>query len=157
MRNLIVYLKTIKNYLQTSKGKHDVNDYLSKKVIDTSGYKLNISRVKNDTIGEYKYTITYNKITKKGTIKVVDKTPPTFTLKPLNIELDSDYKVSVENVKKAIHAILLYMLEILKKDYRIQPKSLIKILVAMSYLFPIYLASSYISTFFDLHSLYISS
>ena len=31
-----------------------------------------------------------------------------------------------ENVKKAIHAILLYMLEILKKDYRIQPKSLIK-------------------------------
>lgn len=33
-----------------------------------------------------------------------------------------------ENVKKAIHAILLYMLEILNKDYRIQPKSLIRLL-----------------------------
>ena len=33
MRNLIGYLKTIKNYLQTSKGKHDVTDYLRAVII----------------------------------------------------------------------------------------------------------------------------
>lgn len=70
----------------------NINDYLSKKVIDTSDYKIDISKVKPDEIGEYSYSITYNKIVKKGKVKVVDTVAPTFTLKEMIIEKGStDY------------------------------------------------------------------
>ena len=59
----------------------DVNDYLRKKLVNTTGYVLDTSSVKVDEIGEYEYKIKYNKITKKGKIKVVDTTPPSFEVK----------------------------------------------------------------------------
>lgn len=63
----------------------DVNDYLKKKVLDTSGYKLDVSKVDANKIGEYNYTVTYNKMTKKGKVKVQDTKPPVFETKDLTI------------------------------------------------------------------------
>lgn len=68
----------------------DVNDYLKKKVVDKSGYKLNISKVKVDTIGDYEYTIKYNNREKKGKVKVVDTTPPTFETQSMKVEVGDE-------------------------------------------------------------------
>ena len=59
----------------------DVNDYLKNKVIDTSLYKLDFSKVNTDEVGTYEYTVTINKNRQKGKIKVIDTTPPTFAIK----------------------------------------------------------------------------
>lgn len=64
----------------------DVKDYLSKKVVNDYEYKLDLSKVNKDEVGEYTYTITHNKTRKKGKIKVIDSKAPTFTLQELVCE-----------------------------------------------------------------------
>lgn len=64
----------------------DVQKYLSKEVKNKEDYKLNLSSVNTNEVGEYSYTITYNKTSKKGKIKVVDTTPPEFSLGTMTIE-----------------------------------------------------------------------
>ena len=57
-----------------------------------SDYELNLGKIDKDTVGEYTYTITNKKITKKGKIVVVDTEAPTFTLQDMTIEEgDEDY------------------------------------------------------------------
>ena len=58
----------------------DVNYYLKKSVVDTSGYKLNISKVDTMSVGTYEYSITFNKKKKSAKIKVEDTVPPKFSL-----------------------------------------------------------------------------
>ena len=81
-------LKTIKHEIGTPLSS-DVNEYLRKKLVDTTGYKLDLSGVKTDEIGTYEYKIKYNKITKKGKIKVVDTTAPVFSVKN-SVEVEAD-------------------------------------------------------------------
>ena len=73
-------LKTINHEIGTPLSS-DINDYIRKKLVDTAGYKLDLSKVKTDEIGTYEYKIKYNKITKKGIIKIVDTIPPEFIVK----------------------------------------------------------------------------
>lgn len=78
-------LKTIELELGTEPSK-EVNDYLKKKLSDTSKYLLDISNVNSDEIGTYTYKITHNRITKKGKIYIKDTTPPKFSIKDQEIE-----------------------------------------------------------------------
>jgi len=64
----------------------NVKDYLKKDVVNTDGYKLDISDIKVDEVGKYTYTVTYNKITRKGKVEIVDSTVPVYTLQELDIE-----------------------------------------------------------------------
>lgn len=64
----------------------NVEDYLKGKVQNPHAYKLNLSDVKVDEPGTYTYTVTYNKIKKKGKIKISDTTPPEFTTRDITIE-----------------------------------------------------------------------
>lgn len=64
----------------------DVQDYLSNKVNNPANYKLDLKNANPNEVGEYTYTITYNRITKKGKIKVEDTTPPKFELQDFTIE-----------------------------------------------------------------------
>lgn len=68
----------------------DINHYLKKSVVDTSGYKLDLSKVKNTEIGTYSYKVTYNNRTKKGIINIKDTTPPVFSTKELSVEVGDD-------------------------------------------------------------------
>ena len=79
-------LKTVEVEVNTELS-DDVNDYLVKSVVDTSGYELDISKVKTDEVGEYTYKVTYNKIVKKGKVKVVDTKAPVFETKELSVEV----------------------------------------------------------------------
>lgn len=54
----------------------DVNDYLASGVANSSNYKLDLSMVDKDVIGEYTYKVKHNKNTKNGTIVVRDTTKP---------------------------------------------------------------------------------
>lgn len=69
---------------------YNVEDYLSKSVSSTRGYKLDLSLVKPNEVGKYTYTITYNKIVRKGKVIVEDTTAPTYTLKELVVEQGND-------------------------------------------------------------------
>lgn len=69
----------------------DINDYLSKKVTNKSAYTLDLRGVNPNEVGDYKYTITYNRRVKTGKIKVEDTTAPEFTLQELVIEEGSEY------------------------------------------------------------------
>lgn len=55
---------------------NDVNDYLVSGVANSSNYKLDLSMVDKDVIGEYTYKVRHNKNTKKGTLVVRDTTKP---------------------------------------------------------------------------------
>lgn len=81
-------LKTIKHEIGTPLST-DVNDYLFSKIIDTSGYKLDISKVKIDEVGEYEYRVKYNRVYKTGKIIVADTTPPTFSVKE-KVEIEEE-------------------------------------------------------------------
>ena len=59
----------------------DIRDYINNKNFETSGLKLDLNRVNTGEVGEYTYTITYNKRIVTGKIKVVDTTAPVFTVK----------------------------------------------------------------------------
>lgn len=84
----------------------NVEDYLTKKVVNPKDYKLNTSNVNPNEIGSYTYTITYNNITKKGTVNVEDTTPPDFTLQEFIVEEGSetyylgDFLATCEDVSK---------------------------------------------------------
>lgn len=69
----------------------DVADYLNQSNSSSKNFKLDISSINKDVVGEYTYTVTYNNITKKGKLKIVDTTPPEFTLQELIVEEGSDY------------------------------------------------------------------
>ncbi len=64
----------------------NVEDYITGTSVKAKNYKLDLSGVNKDEVGEYTYKITYNKSTKKGKIKVVDKTAPKYELQDLVIE-----------------------------------------------------------------------
>jgi len=78
-------LKTVKHELGTTLSEN-VEDYLGQSVKDSSLYKLDISNVNKDEVGEYTYTVTYKKSKKKGKVVVRDTTPPEFTLNEMVIE-----------------------------------------------------------------------
>ncbi len=69
----------------------EVQDYVNQEITNKKDWKLDISKVKENEVGEYTYTVTYNKTTKKGKIKVADTTAPEFTLQEMTIEEGSDY------------------------------------------------------------------
>ena len=64
-------------------------------------YHLNTSEVKIDEVGEYEFTVTFNGITKTGTINIVDTTAPQLTVKDLTITEGTDYAAEtfVDNCK----------------------------------------------------------
>lgn len=84
----------------------DINYFLKKSVVDTAGYKLDTSKVNNNEIGEYTYTITYSGKTSTGKVKVVDTKPPVFTTKELSVEVGDedfflgDFLTSCEDLSK---------------------------------------------------------
>lgn len=61
------------------------------KNINEMQYHLNTSEVKIDEVGEYNFTVTYNNITKTGTISIVDTTSPELTVKDLIITEGTSY------------------------------------------------------------------
>lgn len=83
-------LKTVEVELGSSVSEN-VEDYLNQKGASLKDYELDISKVNVNEVGEYTYTVTYNKTTKKGKVKVVDTTPPEFTVQELVIESGEDY------------------------------------------------------------------
>lgn len=68
----------------------NVNDYIinGNKYIDE--YKLYINEVDIYKVGEYTYKVKYNKHTKKGIIKVVDKTKPEVTVNNITIGINEE-------------------------------------------------------------------
>lgn len=83
-------LNTIKFEVGSELSK-DVNTYLKKPVADTSQYKLDLSKVNKDEVGVYEYSITINKNKQIGKIKIVDTTPPKFTVKDkIQVEVDDE-------------------------------------------------------------------
>lgn len=68
----------------------DISEYVNQKIENEKEWKLDISKVKVNEIGEYTYSVTYNNVTKNGKIKVEDKTAPLFTLQEMTIEEDDD-------------------------------------------------------------------
>ncbi len=85
---------------------NDVRDYLKTKVTNYYEYRLDLSRVNTEEVGEYTYYVSHNKTRKKGTIKVVDTKAPEFTLQELTIEENDpdlflgDFLVSCEDQSK---------------------------------------------------------
>ncbi len=70
----------------------DIEDYLKGKPERKDNYRLDTKKVNTSEVGEYEYSVTHNKITKTGTIKVIDTTAPIFTLQEMTIEEGStDY------------------------------------------------------------------
>lgn len=68
----------------------NVNDYLTRKVKNTEDYKLDINKVDSKHIGKYTYKVKLGKITKKGTVEVVDTTAPTFKTRTLTVEVGDE-------------------------------------------------------------------
>lgn len=68
----------------------NINDYLQKSVVDTSGYKLDLALVDTNTVGKYKYKVTYNGKVKNGKIEVKDTTAPEFTLQDYYVEVGAE-------------------------------------------------------------------
>lgn len=64
----------------------DVQYYIKRKT-KTEDFKLDVSKVNPQEVGEYTYTVKSGNITKKGKIKVVDTTAPTFTTKDVTVEV----------------------------------------------------------------------
>ena len=69
-----------KDYVKPGKGK--VDDLL---------YNINTSEVKVDEVGDYEYTVHHAGTTKRGTISIVDTTPPKVKIKELHIIEGSEY------------------------------------------------------------------
>lgn len=59
--------------------------------VDELKYILNTKDVDIDKVGEYNFTVTFNNIVKTGTIKIVDTTPPTLTVKKVIITEGTTY------------------------------------------------------------------
>lgn len=59
--------------------------------VDELKYVLNTKDVDIDEVGEYNFTITFNNITKTGTIKIVDTTAPDLTVKRVVITEGTTY------------------------------------------------------------------
>lgn len=64
----------------------EVEKYLGSYGGKLSEYKLDISSVDVNAVGEYTYTVTGKNMTKRGKIKVVDTEAPEFTLQDMTIE-----------------------------------------------------------------------
>ena len=59
--------------------------------VDELKYVLNTKDVDIDEVGEYNFTVTFNNITKTGTIKIVDTTAPDLTVKRVVITEGTAY------------------------------------------------------------------
>lgn len=59
--------------------------------VDELKYVLNTKDVDIDEVGEYNFTVTFNNITKTGTIKIVDTTAPDLTVKRVVITEGTTY------------------------------------------------------------------
>lgn len=74
----------------------DLNKYVTSKIIDEEDYKISFNNVPMDNdilnkVGEYTYTVKYKNLSKKGTIKVVDKVAPKVEVIDLYISKGSTY------------------------------------------------------------------
>ena len=68
-----------------------VSDYVTWKDIDELTYRLDVSKVDSNVVGEYKYTVTHANVTKYGKVKVSDTVAPQATTKELVIGLNETY------------------------------------------------------------------
>ena len=59
--------------------------------VDDLSYTINTSEVKIDEVGDYDYTVYHSGVTKRGTISIVDTTPPEVKTKELHIIEGSNY------------------------------------------------------------------
>ena len=68
----------------------DIKDYVNQEIDNVRDWKIDLSKVNESEVGTYTYTVTYNKTTRKGKVKVSDTTPPVFTLQELVLEEGSE-------------------------------------------------------------------
>ncbi len=68
-------------------------DYVTPGVgsVDDLSYTINTSEVKIDEVGDYEYSVNHSGVTKRGTISIVDTTPPEVKTKELHIIEGSEY------------------------------------------------------------------
>ena len=66
----------------------DVKDYLNGGIKYSHDYKLYLNDVDTSKVGEYTYKVKYNKHTKKGVIKVIDKIKPEIITNNITIGVD---------------------------------------------------------------------
>ena len=59
--------------------------------VDDLLYTINTSEVRIDEVGDYEYTVYHSGITKRGTVSIVDTTPPKVKTKELHIIEGSEY------------------------------------------------------------------
>ena len=62
--------------------------------VDELQYALDLSEVKVEVVGEYQFSVTYNGITKYGTVVVEDTTPPELVVKEYSIKEGNSYDAS---------------------------------------------------------------
>lgn len=68
-----------------------ITNYITWKNVDEMSYKLDISKVDSQKVGEYEYSITHANVTKTGKIVVKDTKAPEVKLKNITIELNGTY------------------------------------------------------------------
>lgn len=68
-----------------------ITDYITWKNVDEITYKLDTSKIDTSKVGDYKFSVTHVKVTKKGKAKVEDTTAPTATLKDVEFFLNDTY------------------------------------------------------------------
>ncbi len=68
-------------------------DYVTPGVgrVDDLLYSINTSEVRVDEVGDYEYTVTHAGVTKRGTVSIIDTTPPEVKTKELHIIEGSEY------------------------------------------------------------------
>lgn len=74
---------------------------VGKELEDELSYALDLSNVILEETGSYEFSVTYKGITKKGTINIVDTTPPELEIRNVEINEGDSYDASsfVENCK----------------------------------------------------------
>lgn len=68
----------------------NVEDYLLSGSKFSDEYKLYLNNVDNSKVGEYTYKVKYNKHTKSGTIKVIDKSKPIVVVNNITIGINEE-------------------------------------------------------------------
>lgn len=95
-----IKLKTIKLELGETLSKN-VEDYLTSGINNAKNYKLDISEVDENIVGEYTYKVIHNKHIKKGKVIVKDTTKPVVETDniEMNINEELEPRVLVSNCK----------------------------------------------------------
>lgn len=91
-----INVKKVVTYEAGSKLNTDITYYLNNKVNNLDDYSITFSTMLTrtevlDTIGEYDYKVSYKGVTKKGKIKVIDKTPPEVSVAKMIMGVDEDF------------------------------------------------------------------